>query len=255
MQEQRRFSTSSRATLRNPRLRSPLLRSLIAFALAFGVLVLRLGLDLGVASDAALALYVAAAVAVLGGVLVLAQSAAINRIRTLRMEGKRQVDEIVRATFYTEQVGEALGAVHELHASIEPSGVVELTNRLIQTAARRAAVVFDPSVCFYLVETTAQWHVVLATSGTTRFEVEAGKRCRADRSLDEALSGIGNYWHVAPLVLDGVKYSLVLLADRSPGQAERTLIDQMALVLSFADGGSGRAGSLSRRSSGHLRAI
>lgn len=239
----------------NPLLRSPLLRSLIAFAVAFGALVLPLGLGLGVQSGAALALYVAAAVATAGGVLVLFQSAAINRIRTLRMDSKKQVDEIMRDTFYIEALGEALESVNEFRGSSEPGDPVELASRILQAAAKRASVVFDPSVCFYLVETTAQWHIVEVTSGTTRFEVEAGKRCRGDRSLDEALSGIGNHWYVAPVAVGGVSYNLVLLADRPPARAERTLVDQLALALSLADSQPARASQASRRSTANLRAV
>jgi hypothetical protein len=255
MSQQAAFPASSRASMRNSHLRSPLLRSLVAFALALGVLVLQVSLELEATSYVALALSGAAVIAALAGVLVLAQSAAINRIRTLRMESKRQVDEIVRGAFYSEQLGEALGDVHELRESAGRGNVVELADRLIQTAARRTAVVFDPSVCFYLVESTAQWHIVRAASGTTRFDVEAGKRCPGDRSLDEALSGIGNYWHAAPLTSEGTKYSLVLLADRSPSHAERTLVNQLALVLSFSEAAPVRGGRLGRRSGTQLRVV
>lgn len=242
---------SSRAMMRNPLLRSPLLRSLIAFAAALSALVV----GLGVGGDLALGLNVGAAVATLGGVLVLVQSAAISRIRTLRIESKRQIDEIARATFYAEQIGEALAGAHEFREAGGRGGAVELARRLLRTAARRAAVVFDPSACFYLVETTPQWHVVQATSGTTRFEIEVGKCCRGDRSLDEALGGIGNYWHKAPLSLEGVNYNLVLLADRPPGQAERTLLSQLALVLCLADASPARTTRSGGRSSAQLRVV
>lgn len=245
----------SRTMMPIPRLRSPLLRSLIAFALAFSALVVPLIFRLDVSSDLALALYVAAAVATAAGVLVLFQSAAINRIRTLRMDSKRQLDEIARATFYTEQLQETLEQVSEFRRAPEPKNPIEFTTRVLQATAKRASVVFDPSSCFYLVETTAQWHIVQATSGTRRFEIEVGKRCRGDRSLDEALSGIGNYWHVAPVRIGGNRYSLVILADRQPTRAERILIDQLALALSLADGQPTRAARGTRSSTTTLRAV
>jgi len=237
--------------MRNPRLRSPLLRSLIAFGCALCALGLRIVLDLPPESGVALALYACAALAAGAGVLVLIQSAAIDRIRTLRLDNKRQVDEIVRATFYTEQLGEALKYARERRESEGSVNTVEFAQQMIRSAARRLAVVFDSSGCFYLVETSAQWHVVLAASGTTRFEIEAGKRCPSDRSLDEVLKGIGNHWHVAPVRVGGVEWNLVLLADRPPTHAERTLVDQLALVLRLVEPKVSRTS----RSSARLRAV
>lgn len=253
MESKQRGRPLSRAMLPIPHLRSPILRSLTALAVSLTAFALPHSLGWPATGDSSVALYVVGAVAAFAGVLVLFQSAAIIRIHTLRQDSKRLLDELARRVFYMEQVRAALDEVHEFRRNrdVDP---FKLASGVLDTTGRRLSDVFDSSVCLYVVETTAQWHIVRASSGTTRFEIEVGKRCRGDRPLDEVLSGIGNYWHVAPVKFGGSSCGLVLLADQVPTEIERMLIDQLALVLGFASEQPARSRG-SRRSTSHLRAV
>lgn len=243
-----------RTALRVRSLKSPTLRSLPLLAVA-GV-SLALPLRFGVASngDLSLGLFALAALAAFGVVLVLVQSTGFSQIRKLRMNSKHQRDEIARATFYRDQITEALLEVSQFRRATGPMDAIDLANRILMATAKRAAV-FDSSACLYLVETTPQWHIVRATGGTTRFEIEPGKKCRGDRSLEEALGGIGNYWYTAPLKMKGIDHSLVLLADSPPTGPDCILIDQLAMALGFAEAPIAKRARTTRRSNADLRAV
>ena len=244
-----------RPTMKNSLHRSPLLRSTLALGIAATLAMLPRLAGAQPGSIEAFTLYGVAIVAVVAGTLVLIQSAAIRRIRYLRTSSKEQLDELARATLYTEQISAALGEVFEFRAQPRNADPMPLIDRLLDSAATRASVAFDPSIRFYVVESTASHHVVKARGGSENFAIEVGKSCPADRSLEEVASGLGACWRIAPVSIRGTKCNLVMLSDRFPTRADCGFVEQLALVLSLADGRLGLRSQGSSRSQARLRAV
>lgn len=251
----RRKLRQGRPTVRTAAPRSPVLRATVAFGLS-GVLVTvpRIVEPLPPAPEL-LVIYGLAVTALAAGILMLIESAAVQKIQDLRTSSKMQLDELARARLYAEQIGEALGEVHEFRARPGRSDSMPLVNRLLDSASTRASVAFDPSVRFYVVESTVRGHVVKATAGTEPLAIEVGKSCPADRSLEEVASTLALHQKIVPVSIGAASCSLVMLSNRPPGETDCNFVEHLALVLGLADRRLGRRSHGRSHSPAKLRAV
>lgn len=242
-----------RPAMKPPLSTSPLLRATSAFgvAIALGSAPRFLhGLDDGWET---LVVYGLAAMACTAGILVLIQSAAIRKIQELRGECKEQLDELARWALYTEQITEALTEANRFRREPRAMESMQSVDRLLASASTRASVALDPSVRFYLVESSLNGHVVKARAGTEPFAIEVGKSCPADRSLAEVAERLARFHRIVQVSMRGTQMSLVLLCERKPSRADCTFLEQLGLAISLTQAAGGPKSR--PRSHGHLRAV
>lgn len=243
-----------RPAMSTPLRGSPVLRATAAFGMAGMLSVAPRFLDLHQTGWAALIIYGLAATAAAGGMLVLVKSAAIHKIEDLRTSSRRQLDELARLNLYSEQIGEGLRKALEFR-SLPGTDLAPLIDRLLDSASVRASAAFDPTVRFYLVESTIRAHVVKARAGIEPFAIDIGKSCPADRPLDEVAARLAPFHWIAPVSLGRVPTSLVMLSDRELGPSDCNFVEQLALILSLAGNRAGNRTSRRSQSQRRLRAV
>lgn len=234
--------------------RSPLVRSSAAFTLSAALATFP-HLPGGPTDGAVLAsIYVLALAALVVGILVLLQSAAIRRIRHLRNSSKKQLDELSRCTLYSEQVQRSLAELVDFRSQAGDRDAPALVQRILDSAATPAKAL-DPSVRFYVVETTVERHLVVARSGNEIFPIDPGKSCSTDRTLEEVADSLGAFSSITPLSLRGGRCNLVMLSDSFPTRADRGFVEQLGLLLCLAADDPPRGRSQVRRGKAILRAV
>lgn len=215
-------------------LRDPLLRALVAFAIAGAWGVVAAQLWAGSHESLGLVALIATGVAVVAGILVLGKSTAIRRIWQLRLRNRALLDQVTRSQLYSDQLGETLESVARYRRDGRSSDVIPLCQRSMDGAVARASAVVSSPVRMYLVHSTPHTHSVKAAAGEARFGIEAGKSCPADRPLAEILPTLGRHWHVAECTVGGARHALVLIADRPLARVDEVLVDHMALAITLA---------------------
>ncbi len=244
-----------RPAIKNSIGRSPLVRSAAALTAAVALFTFPRLLEAPPRGFVLLSLSGLALGAFMVGALVLLQSAAIRRIRHLRNSSKKQLDELSRCTLYSEQVQHSLVEIVDYRTGTKHREVLELVQRILDSAVTPMAVAFDPSVRFYVVETTVSHHLVVARSGSEIFAIDPGKSCPTDRTLEEVASGLGAYSLIVPLSLRGGRCNLVMLSDSHPTRADHGFVEQLGLLLSLAEEPSRSRSQYRRRSTARLRAV
>ncbi|HWO82874.1 MAG TPA: hypothetical protein VNM38_03685 [Solirubrobacterales bacterium] len=239
-----------RPAVKNSLSRSPLLRATAALSLGAGLSILP-HLPVGPTGlEAMVVLYALALTAFAVGGLTLLQSAAIRRIRHLHNSNKKQLDELSRSALYTEQIRHSLAELVEFRDQAQREDPLPLIERILESAAMRAAVAFDPSIRLYVVETTVSEHRVLARSGMEIFAIEPGKSCSTDRTLEEVARSLGTFSRIVPLSFRGARCHLVVLSDSQLTRADSDFVEQLALIFGLAEDKLPRGASQVHRSSG-----
>lgn len=244
-----------RPAVKNSISRSPLVRSAVAFTAGTALFALPRFFEAPPRGLVLLAFSGLALGACIAGTLVLLQSAAIRRIRHLRNSSKKQLDELSRCTLYSEQVHHSLVEIVNCRSESRGPEPLELVQRILDSAVTPMAVAFDPSVRFYVVETTVTHHLVVARSGSEAFAIEPGKSCRTDRTLQEVAAGLGACSLIVPLSLRGGRCNLVMLSDSHPTRADHGFVMQLGLLLSLTGEPSRRRSQHRQRSAAKLRAV
>jgi len=216
--------------------RSPLLRASLGLGLGTALAILPHLSGGSIASPQVLIPCALAVPALVAGVLVLLQSAAIRRIRRLGNNSREQLEELSRCMLYADEIEDALRGVLALREREGRADPMSLIEEMLGSAALRASVSQDSSIRLYLVETTVSHHRVLARGGSEPLPIEVGKTCSVDRTLEEVAAGLGSFWEIVPVSWrSGGSCSLVMLSNRFPTRADCAFVQHLGLALSLTE--------------------